>query len=73
MTEHLYREGLSLGHEYAQADRADRLPLASAAETLLAEAREAREDSATWRAFRLGIARGYRDAVRTLRGGRWGT
>lgn len=73
MTESGYREGLSLGHEYAHADRHEWGSFASGEAELRAEALEAREDSPAWRAFKLGIVRAYRDATRTLRNGRWGT
>ena len=55
------------------ADREDGAPLGGNAIQLRMEAVEAREDSPSWRAFKLGIVRAYRDATRTLRNGRWGT
>jgi hypothetical protein len=68
-----YREGLALGARYAEADRAQSFPGGTGALEVRAEAEEARDGTRQWRAFKLGIARGYRDAVRTLRWGRWGT
>lgn len=69
-----YAHGLSLGAEYAEADLKDGATCGSEADDLRAEAREARSDeSRSWAAFKLGIVRGYRDSVRTLRSGRWGT
>lgn len=67
-----YESGLHVGYAYAEADRADSAPFASCAAELVAEAREAREDAPCWRAFKLGVVRGYREDVRTLRDGRWG-
>ena len=68
-----YAEGISLGYLYANADREEHAALGTLALTLRAEAIEARGDSPSWRAFKLGIVRGYRSATRTLRNGRWGT
>ena len=71
--EQSYAQGLSLGADYADADRAQGFPGGTGALEFRAEADEARDGTRQWRAFKLGIARGYRDAVRTFRWGRWGT
>ena len=74
-TRESYSEGLSLGYEYADEDRRQHAGFAAEESDLRAEARQARTDDASesWRAFKLGIVRAYRDATRTLRAGRWGT
>ena len=71
-TEAQYRHGLSLGADYADADRAEGFPGGTGVLEVRAEAEEAAAGTRQWRAFKLGIARGYRDAVRTFRWGRWG-
>lgn len=70
-----YLDGVSLGIDFAAADLHDHAAVAVEAADLRAEARQARLDdtSASWRAFKLGIVRGYREATRTIRNGRWGT
>ena len=69
-----YQEGFAVGQRYADADRENGYPLGSGADTVLAEAVEAREDiSRSWRAFKLGIARGYRSVAMSKLGGKWGT
>jgi len=70
--EQSYTEGLALGARYADADRAGGFPGGTGALEVRAEAEEARAGSRQWRAFKLGIARGYREQVRTFRSGRWG-
>ena len=70
-TRESFEQGQALGYEYADADRADHAP--TNAEELRAEAVEARADSPSWRAFKLGIVRAYRDATRSQVSGRWGT
>jgi len=72
-TEVEYRAGLALGARYADADRAEGFPAGTGALEMRAEAAEARDDIRTWRAYKLGIARGYRDVARTFRWGRWGS
>ena len=72
-TEAQYRHGLSLGADYADADRELGFPFGTGALEVRAEANEARNGTRQWRAFKLGIARGYREQVRTFRWGRWGT
>ena len=72
-TEAQYRAGLSLGADYADADRAEGFPGGTGALEVRAEAEEAAAGTRQWRAFKLGIARGYREQVRTFRWGRWGT
>jgi hypothetical protein len=67
-----YRDGLALGARYAEADRAQGWPGGTGALEVRAEADEARDGTRQWRAFKLGIARGYRDVARTFRWGRWG-
>ena len=68
-----YRHGLALGADYADADRAGGFPGGTGALEFRAEADEARRHGTRqWRAFKLGIARGYREQVRTFRYGRWG-
>lgn len=70
----VYAHGLSLGYEFAEADLKDGAACGSKADELRAEAREARSDeSRSWAVFKLGIVRGYRMSVRTLRNGKWGT
>lgn len=53
-----YRAGFSLGVAYAEADRRDYV---NAEDALRAEARE-QNWTRGWRAFKLGILRGYRYA-----------
>ena len=71
--EQSYAQGRALGARYAEADRADGFPGGSGALEVRVEAEEARDGTRQWRAFKLGIARGYREQVRTFRYGRWGT
>ena len=71
--EQSYTEGLALGARYADADLAGGFPTGTGALEVRTEADEARAGNRQWRAFKLGIARGYRDAARTFRWGRWGT
>jgi hypothetical protein len=71
--EQSYAQGLALGARYADADRAGGFPGGTGALEVRAEADEARDGTRQWRAFKLGIARGYRMSVRTLRNGRWGS
>ena len=71
--EQSYAQGLALGRGYAEADRAEGFPGGTGALEVRAEAEEARDGTRQWRAFKLGIARGYRDSVRTFKYGRWGT
>jgi hypothetical protein len=70
--EQSYAQGLALGARYAEADRAQGWPGGTGALEVRAEADEARAGNRRWRAFKLGIARGYREQVRTFRWGRWG-
>lgn len=59
-----YDEGFHLGVRYAEGDLHAQAPVDGLADELVQEAIEAREDrSRSWRAFKLGIARGYRDEV----------
>lgn len=75
MSETTYREGISLGHEFAEADLHDGAACGAMADELRLEARQARTDdtSRAWIAFKLGIVRGYREATRSKLNGRWGT
>lgn len=59
-----YEEGFSLGLQYAEADLRDSAAVDAEAESLKRDAREAREGSSSFRAFRLGIVRGYREVTR---------
>ena len=70
-----YAEGFAVGQRYADADRENGYSLGSGADTVLAEAVEAREHAygRSWRAFKLGVARGYRLAAMSQLGGKWGT
>jgi hypothetical protein len=66
-----YAHGLDEGYAWGETDAP--MGLGTVSEYL----RAAREDvnealSHEGRAFSLGFLRGYRDAVRTLRDGRWG-
>jgi len=72
-TEVEYRAGLALGARYADADRAEGFPGGTGTLEVRAESDEARDDTRRRRAFKLGIARGYREQVRTFRWGRWGS
>jgi hypothetical protein len=73
-TRESFQDGQSLGYEFAHAEYGyANFARGCMADELRAEAIEARADSPSWRAFKLGIVRAYRDATRTLRGGRWGT
>lgn len=72
-TDDHYRAGVSLGYLFAEADRHEHASFGAEENELRHDADMAREDSPSWRAFKLGIVRGYRQSVRTLRGGRWGT
>ena len=74
-TQQNYRAGVELGREFAQADLAAYAATGTHALELRAEASEALRygSSRRWAAFKLGIARGYRETIRTLRNGRWGT
>jgi hypothetical protein len=74
--EQSYAQGFALGREYAQADRKDQRPFASSADEFRAEALQA---ARSWklsgrdhRAWKLGIARGYREEARSFKWGRWG-
>jgi len=74
MTAESYRDGLSLGYEFAHAEYGyANFARGCMADELRAEAIEAREDSPSWRAFKLGVVRGYRESTRSLLAGRWGT
>ena len=66
-----YEDGLALGYLYAEHDLFDHVPTNEA--ELRAEAVEARDDVPSWRAFKLGIVRGYRNATRRQLAGKWGT
>jgi hypothetical protein len=75
--EQSYQQGKALGREYAQVDRSNDRPFASGAEELRAEARCISDDltrmgALNERAWRLGIARGYREEARSFERGRWG-
>lgn len=68
-----FSEGQSLGYGYAEADRKAHACYAAEEAELRAQAQEARDTSPSWRAFKLGIVRAYRDATRTAdKRGRWG-
>lgn len=63
-----YDEGYAFGLSYAEADLRNNAPCGGIADDLVADAVEARDDRyRSWRAFKLGIARGYRMAVRSAR------
>jgi hypothetical protein len=72
--EQSYAQGFALGREYAQADREAQRPFASGAEELRREALEAYpwgDSKRSERAWKLGLARGYRDEARSFKWGRW--
>lgn len=69
-TQREYERGLHDGAAWAAEDRASSTPTG---ETLVMLREESRTDQRWARAFYLGALRGYRETVRTLRDGRWGT
>lgn len=66
----VYEEGIALGHDYAAADLANQLGTGAEELVLRQEARmanEKRDSTSRGREFatlRLGVIRGYREAVR---------
>lgn len=71
MSEADYRDGEAYGVEWGEQDMRDGLGTTS--EWLETFRQESRAGTQWSRAFYLGVLRGYRSIVRTLRDGRWGT